>query len=127
MTDAPAAGLGDALRRTAATVMDSLCTRMELAVTELQEERLRLAQRALLASCALFCLGNGLVVSLLALAWWVGPAQGAWVLAAGGLVLLGAATLALHQWLGLAQKHPPLLHETLAQLRADTRALAGEP
>jgi len=101
-------------------------TRVELGATELREARLNLAQRAIAAACALFLLGNGLIAALVALAWWVGPAQGAWVLGGGAALLLLAAGGALWRWHWLVRTQPPLLGDTVAQLRADARALAGE-
>ena len=80
--------LGGSARRVAATIVEIARTRIELAGTELAEERLRLAQQALAATLALFCLGVGLVLAVLGLAWWAGPDHGAAVLGVGALVLL---------------------------------------
>lgn len=113
------------MRQLAASVIDALATRVELAGTELAEQRLRLAQLALAALVALFLLGNGLVIGLVALAWWAGPAQAAAVLGAGALALLIGAGFAIVRWRRLAREQPPLLDATLAQLRADARALFG--
>lgn len=120
-------GLVATARRLAGAVVGSVGTRVELGATELQEARLRLARLAITATCALFLLGNGLVVLLLALAWWAGPVQGVWVLAGGAASLLAGAGGALWRWKRLLATQPPFLNETLAQLRADARALAGEP
>jgi uncharacterized membrane protein YqjE len=118
--------VGGSARRVAATVVEIARTRIELAGTELAEERLRIARQALAATLALFCLGVGLVLAVIGLAWWAGPDRGASVLGVGALVLLAAAIGAAGWWRRLVAQRPPLLHETLTQLRADARALAPE-
>ena len=118
--------LGGSARRVAATIVDIARTRIELAGTELTEERVRIAQQALAATLALFCCGVGLVLAVIGLAWWAGPERGASVLGVGALVLLTAATGAAGWWQRLVAQRPPLLHETLTQLRADARALAPD-
>jgi uncharacterized membrane protein YqjE len=118
--------LGGSARHVAATIVDIARTRIELAGTELAEERLRLAKQALAATLALFCCGVGLVLAVIGLAWWAGPDRGAAVLGAGALVLLAAAAGAIVWWQRLVARRAPLLHETLAQLRADAQALAPE-
>lgn len=119
-------GLGSAARGLAAAALAGLHTRLELGAVEIQEARLRYAQRAIAAAVALFLLGHGLVVALLALAWWAGPESAAAVLGAGAALLLGAAALAFARWRRFVIEQPPLLGATLAQLRADTQTLAGE-
>ena len=118
--------VGSSARRVAAAVVEIARTRLELAGTELAEERLRLAQQALAATLALFCLGVGLVLALIALAWWAGPAHGATVLGLGALAFLLAAATAIGWWQRIVSLRPPLLHETLTQLHADALALASE-
>lgn len=86
---------------------------------------MRIARQALAATLALFCLGAGLVLAVIGLAWWAGPAHGAAVLGGGALVLLVAALGAIGWWQHLVAERPPLLDETLAQLRADAQALAA--
>jgi uncharacterized membrane protein YqjE len=118
--------LGGSARRVAATIVEIARTRIELAGTELAEERLRIAQQALAATLALFCCGVGWVLAVLGLAWWAGPDRAAAVLGIGALVVLAAAVGALLWWQRLVAARPPLLHETLTQLRADAQALAPE-
>lgn len=118
------AGAGAGARRVAATLVDMARTRIELGATELAEERLRLARQALAATLALFCLGTGLVLAVLALAWWAGPDHAAALLAFSALLLLGLAASAWLRWQRLARDKPPLLQYTLEQLRADAQALA---
>lgn len=118
--------VGGSVRVITATLIEMLHTRLELAGTELAEERLRLAQQALATAVALFCLGAGLVLAVLAAAWWAGPQHAAAVLGAAALLLIAAAAGAMVWWRRLVAQRPPLLQETLLQLRADARALAPE-
>ena len=69
--------------------------RLQLASTELEEERLRIAELLLFATAALFFLGIGivLVTLLVVLLFWDGPRV---------LVLAAAATLYLALGVGLA-------------------------
>jgi uncharacterized membrane protein YqjE len=115
----PAGSLGD----TAATLLEMACTRLELGATELAEARWRLAQQALAATVALFFLALALVLAVVALAWQAGPADGAMVLGIGAGVALAVAALAIGRWRQVVRGAAPLLHDTLAQLRADARAL----
>jgi uncharacterized membrane protein YqjE len=114
-------------RRIAATLVEMARTRIELGATELAEERLRLAQQALAAVLTLFCLGLGLVLGVLGLAWWAGPERGAAVLGVAAALALAAAALAVAWWRRVARQRVPLLQETLTQLRADARALHAGP
>lgn len=119
--------LAQAAQRVAATLLDVARTRFELGLTELAEERLRLSQLLLMATLALFCLGVGIVLAIVALAWWAGPERGALVLGAAAALLLGAALWAWLQWQRVLQQRPDLLQATREQLRADARALGSEP
>jgi uncharacterized membrane protein YqjE len=119
MLDAP-----DAARRVAATLIELACTRIELGATELAEERERFARQAVLAALTLIGVTLALVWGVMALAWWAGPEGGAWVLGGASLAAL-VGTMAATAWRRrLLHSAPPLLHDTLTQLRADARALA---
>ncbi len=102
-------------------------TRLQLAGTELEEERLRVAELLLLATAALFFLGLGIVLTtlLLVLLFWDGPR----VLVLGGAtalcLALGAGLAAA--WRRKARGKPPLLAATLAELQRDRDALIGHP
>lgn len=68
----PAPGIVESFKALLLTFVSSLYTRLEIATTELEEERERLEQLVLLGVAAVFCLCMGvLLVSLLliALAW----------------------------------------------------------
>lgn len=109
--------------RLAATLLDIGHTRLQLAATELEEERLRLVQQIISASCALLFGGLGL---LLTSAWIVlaSPAEQrllvlGWLI---GLFLLLCA-LGLWRWWHLAVHKPPFLHATLTELQKDMACL----
>jgi uncharacterized membrane protein YqjE len=119
--------LGGSLRQVGATLIEIAQARLELGTIELAEERERLANQALAGITALVGLGVGLVLGTMALAWWVGPPNGVLVLGFAALVALVAAGLAVLRWQRIGRSRPALLHETLAQLRCDARALAGRP
>lgn len=65
-------GIVQSLRNLAATLVGVVHTRFELAITEIEEERVRLLQLLLWAAGALFCLGVFilLVVTLLIAVFW---------------------------------------------------------
>ena len=67
-------GIIQSLRNLAATLVAVLHTRLELLVTEIEEERVRLLQLALWAAAALFFLGVAflLFVTLLVVVFWDG-------------------------------------------------------
>jgi uncharacterized membrane protein YqjE len=66
------AGIVQSLRNLAATLVAVFHTRLELLVTEIEEERVRLLELLLWAAAALFCLGVAvllLVLLLIAVFW----------------------------------------------------------
>ena len=66
------AGIVQSLRNLAATLVSIFHTRLELLVTEIEEERVRLLELLLWAAGALFCLGVAvllLVLLLIAVFW----------------------------------------------------------
>ncbi len=123
----PAPGLLGTVRELLAALVDVGQTRLELASTELEEERLRLVEQLLWATLALFLTGVGLVLAslLLVLLFWDGPRE--WVL--GGIAaafLLGAAWAAT-VWRRKVREKPPFLAATLVELRRDRAALHRPP
>lgn len=107
----------------AATLLDIGHTRLQLAATELEEERLRLVQQLVSASCALMFSALGL---LLTSAWLVlasPPEQRQLVLGALTGLFLVLGGLGLWRWRHLAAHKPPLLHATLAELQKDMACL----
>ena len=98
-------------------------TRLQLASTELEEERLRIAELLLFATAALFFLAIGIVLAtlLLVLLFWDGPRVPVLALAAAVYLAIGAGLAAA--WRRKAAAKPPLLASTLAELQRDREAL----
>ena len=117
-------GWASAARGLAATALDIGQTRLTLAATELEEERLRLARQALCITAAFVFAALGIGCAALAFALLAPPAdrplRGA-CLAAG---FLGAGALAGTAWWWRASRRPPLLQATLEELRKDCAAIA---
>ena len=99
-------------------------TRLQLASTELEEERLRIAELLLFATAALFFLAIGIVLAtlLLVLLFWDGPRVPVLALAAAVYLAIGAGLAAA--WRRKARNKPPLLAATLAELQRDREALS---
>jgi uncharacterized membrane protein YqjE len=120
-----AQGLLGSARLVLGALVDIGQTRLQLASTELEEERLRLAELLLFAAAALFFLGIGIVLAtlLLVLLFWDGPR----------VLVLGLATLlflAIGTGLAVALRRkarskPALLATTIAELQRDRDALIG--
>ncbi len=119
------AGLRQAAREVLATLVDAGQTRLQLAATELEEERLRLARLLLCATGALFLLGVGIVLAAGALVLWCAPENRLLALAGLSLAFVFTGLLAVWHWLRLAQAKPPLLNATLGELRQDADSLRG--
>lgn len=113
------AGIVQSVRNLAATLLAVFHTRLELLVTEIEEERVRLLQLLLWAAAALFCLGIAvmlLVLLLIALFWDTHRiaviAALAAAFGAGGIAIaLGAR--------GLVQRRSRLFSATLDELARD--------
>ncbi|MCZ8234306.1 MAG: phage holin family protein [Inhella sp.] len=122
-----APGLWAALRGVASAALALGSTRLELAATELEEERLRWAELALWATLTLCCLVVGTVFSglLIVLLLWDGPRELA--LAGLSVAFLLAGWGACRTWRRKARDKPPLLAATRAELRDDCQALARLP
>lgn len=126
MSRATEPGLLDAVARVGSSVFGMLQNRLELASIELGEARERLVF-TLVASVAAVLLLGGAVVALTA---WVAAA--AWATtgpAVLGWIALGYGAAGVGLLLRLRAKlrsDPPLLADTLAELRTDAAMLRGE-
>ena len=119
-------GLFDAVRRLAGSALAMAQSRLELAGIELGEARDRLITTLMLAVAAAL-LGCAALVALsawLVLALWDRTGPGI----LGGLAAAYAvAAVLLLAWLrSRARSDPPLLADTLAELRQDARALRAD-
>jgi uncharacterized membrane protein YqjE len=119
----PQPGLLGSGRLVLAALIEIGQTRLELASTELEEERLRLTELLLYAVVALFCIGIGLVLALLllVLVFWDGPRV--LVLAIETAVFLGTGLGLVAVFRHKARNKPRLLATTIDELRRDRDAL----
>ena len=118
-----AQGLLGSARAVLVALLEIGQTRLQLASTELEEERLHIAELLLFATAALFFLGIGIVLAtlLLVLLFWDGPRVLVLALAAVTFLAVGAGLAAA--WRRKAAAKPPLLASTLAELQRDREAL----
>lgn len=119
-------GLLDAIARAGSGLFGMLQNRLELASIEIGDARERLVY-TLVASFAAVLLLGGAVVALsvwIAVALW--PTLGQAVL--GGIALVyGVAGAGLLWWLRARRRDdPPLLADTLAELRTDAAMMRGD-
>jgi uncharacterized membrane protein YqjE len=119
----PQPGLLGSGRLVLAALIEIGQTRLELASTELEEERLRLTELLLYGVVALFCVGVGLVLALLllVLVFWDGPRV--LVLAIETAVFLGTGLVLVAVLRHKARNKPRLLATTIDELRRDRDAL----
>ncbi len=119
-------GLLEAVARVGSSLFGMLQNRLELASIEIGEARERLVFTIVASFAALLLLG-GAVVALsawIAAALWptLGPAVLGWI-----ALVYGAAGGGLLWWLrSKLRSDPPLLADTLAELRTDAAMMRGE-
>lgn len=119
-------GLLEAVARVGSSLFGMLQNRLELASLEIGEARERLVFTIVASFAAVLLLG-GAVVALtawIAAAAWssLGPAVLGWIALA-----YGAAGIGLLLWLRARRRSdPPLLADTLAELRTDASMMRGE-
>lgn len=113
----------ESLRSTLALLLDIGATRLELAATELEEERLRLVGLLISAVITLMLFGMAVLMctAFVVVAMWDSHR----LLAVGGLALVyvGAAWLSVVRWRARAASRPPFMSVTLAELQRDVAAL----
>lgn len=116
-------GLLGSARSALALVVEIAQTRLQLAATELEEERLRIAELLIYAVAALFCLGLGLVLGsvLLVLLLWDGPRWLVLGLETAFFLSVGAGLAA--GWRRKAGRGHKFLASTLTELERDREAI----
>jgi uncharacterized membrane protein YqjE len=122
-----ATGLLDSLRRLAATLIETLQTRIELASAEIEEEGAHWASLLLLAAAGFYCLTIGLIFAgmLIIVALW--DNYRLW--AVGGLTLFFIGS-GLVIWLVFRSRYksrPRFLSATVAELGKDRDLLEPTP
>ena len=118
-------GILHSLKMLGATLASAFHTRVELFVTELEEERERFKQTLVLALLAVFGFGMGVIlltIFLVALFW-----QNGWIAAIGGLafIYLGGATIAAFKLRNIFLRRSGLFPATLAELGKDRDRFKG--
>lgn len=128
MDTAPRLGLLGSARAVLAGLVEIGHTRLQLASTELEEERLRIAQLLLYATAALFFLGLGLVLFALWLVLLFWDSHRVLVLGVETILILSIGAALAGAWRHKARTKPRLLGATLAELQRDRQTLnTGEP
>ena len=117
-------GLLDSLAKLGASLVAIVHTRLQLLVTELEEDRQHLFELIILALVTLFCLGVGVILAtvLLVLAYW--DSHPLLVLGILTCAYLGAGALALAWALRKIRRRPRLLAQSLAELAKDRQLLS---
>jgi len=112
-------GLLDSLRRVASTLVETLRTRIELVITELEEQKVRAMQIAALSFMALFFGSLAVIFGTLAvvMAYW--DRNPVAVLGGFAALYLVLAVIAGLVWRSRAKARPRLLSATLAELARD--------
>lgn len=116
-------GLLDSLRNLAVTLVAVIHTRLEILSTEIEEEKLRIAQQVLLAAVALFFFGLGVLLSTLfvvLLFWDTHRLAVAGLLAAA---FLGVGAIAALVFRSRARGKKALFAASLSELAKDQQQL----
>lgn len=115
-------GLFAALKNSAATLLASGKTRLELLANEVEEEKLRAAQMLAMALGAAFCLSLGVLVLILLLTvlFWESRA---FVLGASSAVLLAIGFYCLAGFQRARQRPERMFAASIAELEEDLRQL----
>ena len=119
-------GLFESVARLARTALALARTRLEILATEIEEERLRVTQLALLVAGVVFCLQLAvlLFVVLLVVLLWHSHLLATLVILTGLFLL---AALAGGLWLRyLVRGRPKIFASTVAELRKDEERLGGD-
>jgi uncharacterized membrane protein YqjE len=125
MSPSPRGGLGVSLLRLAGTLVAILQTRLELLVTELEEEKLRLGGVLLYAVAAFFFVGFGVVLlaAFFTVLFWESHRE--LVLGVCSAVFLTIGIIAAAAMLRNARAGSRLFAASLSELARDRHALAN--
>lgn len=123
--DAAPPGLLGSTRALLAVLVEIGQTRLQLASTEIEEERLRLAQMLIAATLALFFFGIALVLATMFLVILFWDDHRLLTLGLLCAAFVGAGIGMAWRWRQRAQARPNFLASTLAELGHDRDLLAG--
>lgn len=118
-------GLLASLSRAARTLLGAVSTRLEIAGTELEEERIRLVQLLLFVASVVFCFAVALLllVALVVVLLWDTHRLATLAIFAGAFLAAGITlALMLRSWL---RSRPRLFAVTLAELEKDRARMQG--
>ncbi len=120
-------GVFGSLQRLLATLLEVVQTRIALAATELEEQRLRSGQVLMAGLVTMFLLGMAIIFITLfvVVAFWE-TNRGA-VLGGFAVLYLVLATIAGVVWYRCAKSRPRLFEATLAELSKDREQLGPRP
>ena len=120
-------GVFGSLQRLLATLLEVVQTRIALAATELEEQRLRSGQLLMIGFVTLFLLGMAIIfVTLFVVVTFWETNRGA-VLGGFAVLYLVLAAIAGAVWYRCARSRPRLFEATLAELSKDREQLGPRP
>jgi uncharacterized membrane protein YqjE len=122
--EARAASLLSSLKRMFVTLLEVVQTRLELASTELEEERARLQEIAIYGLVAVFFLGIGVVLAtiLVIMVFWDTHRLQVLTICAAIYLVLGVASALVVR--NKSRSKPKAFSSTLAELRKDREHLS---
>jgi uncharacterized membrane protein YqjE len=118
-------GLLDSIAHFARTALGLARTRLEILATEMEEERIRVAQLALVIAGVVFCLQAALVLFVVLLVVLLWDSHRLLALGALGAVFLLAAAAGVAWLRHLVRSRPKLFATTIAELAKDEDRLGG--
>lgn len=118
-----ALGLLESIKALARTLLAAAQTRLELAASDLEEQRALLLHQLLLSVIAVFCLGLAIVFAALFFVLWFPDDQRALVIGLFALLFF-AVTAALYALVRqTAKERPKMFSTTIAELEKDRQSL----
>jgi uncharacterized membrane protein YqjE len=118
-------GLLDSLGRFARTALGLARTRLEILGTEIEEERIRVTQLALLVAAIVFCLQVALVLAVVLVVVLLWDTHRVLTLSLLGAFFLVAAIAAAARLRFLLRTRPRIFASTLAELAKDEERLGS--
>jgi uncharacterized membrane protein YqjE len=118
-------GLLDSLGRLARTALGLARTRLEILATEIEEERIRVTQLALLVAAIVFCLQVALVLLVVLVVVLLWDSHRVITLGLLGAVFLLAAVAGAARLRFLLRTRPKIFASTIAELAKDKERLGG--
>jgi len=112
-------GLLNSLRGFTSTIIEVICTRIELFAVELDEERRRIARALWLAAVGAFCLSLGILLAVLFLVVLFWDTHRLLVLGLLAFGFLAAGTAAMLAFRARLAERSRLFSQTLEELRLD--------